>query len=183
MLRRVLPAAAVVALLLVGMGAVAASRTPALSASGPVTIGGTEAAAPFRLGDRVVRQVRYVDRETLDYRFVLTNAGRLPVTVTDVAPVGNVATLLRLEDVRAADGDAPRIGAGDSVEVVLEVLMTDCERLSARAASLVSEVQLTVEGLVGRDHTVTVALPEELRVGSAREMFCPRATAKSRPPG
>lgn len=66
--------------------------------------------------------------------------------------------------------------------VVLDVLMTDCERLSARAASLVTAVDVELERW-GRTHVGRVELPEQLRTGSAREMFCPRATADSRPPG
>jgi len=41
----------------------------------------------------------------------------------------------------------------------------------------------TVTGLEPVEHVVTVRLPEELRTGSAREMFCPRANASTRPPG
>lgn len=181
--RRLLVVAVLLALLVGGAAAVATTRDPSLTASGPVTISGTEASPPFVLGDRTVRQARYVDRETLGYTFTLTNGSRLPVTVTGVRPVGPEATLLRLEGVAGGDGALPEVGAGQSAAVTVTMLMTDCERLSARAASLVSAVELVTEDVFGTSHEVTVALPEELRVGSAREMYCPRATAYSRPPG
>ena len=76
--------ALVVALLVAGGAGIAAATQsrPALSAHGPTRVSGTDATAVFRVGDRTVRQVRYQDRGTLGYTFVLANDGRLPVTVT-----------------------------------------------------------------------------------------------------
>lgn len=173
--------AAVVALVL-GATAWALVPPPTLRAGGPVSVTGTEASGTFTMGSRTVRQVRYDDRGTLHYSFRLTNEGSRAARVVDVHAVGPEATLLRVRALHAADGGDARIEASSTLEVVLDVLMTDCERLSARASSLVTEVDLEVEAW-SRTHTVRVALPEQLRTGSAREMFCPRASADTRSPG
>lgn len=174
------------ALVLVLLGATAVWARPGppeLRAAGPVTVSGTEASGTFTMGSRVVRQVRYADRGTLHYSFRLVNDGRRDVTVNGVRTVGSEATLLRLRGLRSAEGsERVEIPAGGSSEVVLDVLMTDCERLSARASSLVTDIAVQVAAWSG-SHVVEVALPEQLRTGSAREMHCPRATADTRPPG
>jgi len=182
--RRIVLAGAAVAAALTGSAAVAITSDPALTASGPVTVSGTEASAIFTVAERHIRQVRYADRETLSYAFALVNDGRFDLTVHGLGQVEREATLLRLVGLTDEVGDEEfTVGAGDHVAVVLDVLMTDCERLSARASSLVTSIPLEVTGVAGVEHEVSLALPEELRTGSAREMFCPRATAKSRPPG
>jgi hypothetical protein len=179
---RVALAAAVAGCLALGATAWALAPAPTLRAAGPVSVTGTEASGTFTMGSRTVRQVRYDDRGTLRYGFRLTNDGPGTATVVGVRTVGPEATLLRVRTLRAADGGEVELAPGSTTEVVLAVLMTDCERLSARAASLVEavDVELTTWG---RTHVVRVELPEQLRTGSAREMFCPRATADSRPPG
>jgi hypothetical protein len=175
-------AVAVALVLALGATAWALAPAPVLRADGPVSVTGTEASGAFTMGSTTVRQVRYDDRGTLHYSFRLTNEGPGVARVVDVHAVGPEATLLRVRSLRAADGAQARIEAGSTREVVLDVLMTDCERLSARAASLVTAVDVEITTW-GRTHVVRVALPEQLRTGSAREMFCPRATADSRPPG
>lgn len=177
--------AAVVALLAVAGGAAAVARLdPSLSTRGPGSVTGTEASATFQLGGETYHQVRYADRQMLTYAFTLHNAGRFAATVTGVEPVEHEATLLRLRSLADAAGrERFEIGPGDDVEVVLSVWMTDCERLSARAASQIGEIGVRTEGIGGIDHLVRVTLPEQLRTGSAREMFCPRANASTRPPG
>lgn len=176
---------AVVALLAVAGGATAVARMdPSLSSSGPGKVTGTEASAIFELGGQTYHQVRYADRKLLTYAFTLHNDGRFSTTVTGLEPVEHQATLLRLRSLTDSSGKKRfEIGAGDEVDVVLNIWMTDCERLSARAASQIEEIGVRTEGFGGIDHVVTVELPEQLRTGSAREMFCPRANASTRPPG
>jgi hypothetical protein len=176
---------AVVALLAVAGGATAVARMgPSLSASGPGRVTGTEASAIFQLGGQTYHQVRYADRKLLTYAFTLHNDGRFSTTVTGLEPVEHEATLLRLRSLTDPDGEERfEIGSGDEVEVVLNIWMTDCERLSARAASQIEEIGVRTEGFGGIDDVVRVELPEQLRTGSAREMFCPRANASTRPPG
>jgi hypothetical protein len=170
--------------LVLALGATAWALTPApvLRAEGPVSVSGTEASGSFTMGSATVRQVRYDDRGTLGYGFRLTNEGPGTARVRGVRTVGPTATLLRVRALHAPGGGQVELPAGDTRVVVLDVLMTDCERLSARAASLVTAVDLELTRW-GRTHVVRVELPEQLRTGSAREMFCPRATADSRPPG
>jgi hypothetical protein len=177
--------AGVVALVAVAGAATAVARMdPSLSTSGPGRVTGTEASALFELGGQTYHQVRYGDRKTLTYSFTLHNDGRFDTTVVGLEPVEHEATLLRLRGLTDSSGnDRFEIGAGDEVDVVLSMLMTDCERLSARAASQIGEIDVRTEGLGGVEHVVTVQLPEQLRTGSAREMFCPRANASTRPPG
>lgn len=179
---RIALAVAVALVLVLGATAWALAPAPTLRAAGPVSVAGTEASGSFTMGSTTVRQVRYDDRGTLHYGFRLTNDGPGTARVVGVRAVGPEATLLRVRSLHAADGGDVELESGSTHAVVLDVLMTDCERLSARAASLVTavDVELTTWG---RSHVVRVELPEQLRTGSAREMFCPRATADSRPPG
>lgn len=164
-----------------GTAAVVVTRAPTLEATGEVSVAGTRSAA-FTIGSRPVRQVRYVDRAVLRYAFSLHNPGRVGLEVTGLAQPEHEATLLKLVSLTHDGSSSFGIGAGDTTEVVLEVQMTDCEHLSARASSLIGTIPLEVSS-IGIDHDVVVALPEALRTGSAREMNCPRATATSRPPG
>jgi hypothetical protein len=182
--RSVRTALAVLVAVVLALGATAwaLAPVPELRAEGPVSVAGTEASGSFVMGSTTVRQVRYDDRGTLRYGFRLTNDGPGTATVVGVRAVGPEATLLRVRALHGHDGGDVELSPGSTEDVVLDVLMTDCERLSARAASLVAavDVELTTWG---RSHVVRVELPEQLRTGSAREMFCPRATADSRPPG
>jgi hypothetical protein len=174
----------VVLVAVAGAATAVARMDPSLSASGPGSVTGTNASAIFELGGQTYHQVRYADRKTLTYSFTLHNDGSFATTVTGLAQVEHEATLLRLRSLTDTSGKQRfKIGAGDDVDVVLSILMTDCEHLSARAASQVREIGVRTEGLAGVGHVVTVRLPEELRTGSAREMFCPRANASTRPPG
>ena len=168
--------------LVLGATAWALAPAPVLRAGGPVSVTGTEASGSFTMGSTTVRQVRYDDRGTLGYGFRLTNDGPGTATVVGVRPVGPTATLLRVRGLHGPGGGEVELAPGSTRTVVLDVLMTDCERLSARAASLVTAVDVELSRW-GRAHVVRVELPEQLRTGSAREMFCPRATADSRPPG
>lgn len=175
-------AVAVAVAIALGAGAWALVPPPTLEADGPVTVSGTDASGVFTMGTTTVRQVRYEDRGTLEYSFRLTSSGPGTARVTGVHTVGPEATLLRVRALRAPDGDALELEPGVGRDVVLDVLMTDCERLSARASSLVTAVDVELTRW-GRTHVERVELPEQLRTGSAREMFCPRATADTRPPG
>lgn len=175
-----------VALLIVtcGAGVAAAKSQPSLSAHGPTAVSGTDATAVFRIGDRTVRQVRYQDRETLVYSFVLANDGRLPVRVAGLAPVRPEPKLFRYSKLTDGDGNTEfTIAAGERRTVRLSMLMLACETLSARAGSFATEVNLETSRAGVLDDEVTVTLPEEVHTGSPREAFCPRATATSRPPG
>jgi hypothetical protein len=169
---------ALLALLLAGGGVALARSGPALSASGPTTVAGTEASAVFTIAERTVRQVRYDDAGTLRYTFRLTNDDRLPVDVLGLAAEQPPSRLFHPVGITAT-----HLGPGDSAEVTLDLTMSGCETLSARAGAFVTEVMLRVErgGLLAGD--VTVTLPEELHTGSPREAFCPNSTATSRPPG
>jgi hypothetical protein len=170
--------AALLALVLAGGGVALARGGPALTASGPTTVSGTEASAVFGVAGRTVRQVRYADGGTLRYTFRLTNGDRLPVDVRGLAADQPPSRLFRPTEVTPV-----HLGPGDSAEVTLDLAMSGCETLSARAGAFVTEVVLRVErgGVLSDD--VSVPLPEELHTGSPREAFCPNSTATSRPPG
>jgi len=177
-MRRVLLLLLVVVAVVAGGGVAAARSSPSLSASGPVDLAGAEASAAFTVGDRTVRQVRYVDQGTVRYTFRLTNHGRLPVTVLGLADgrpdprLFDLSTLSRVE-----------LSPGESASVTLALTMNGCESLSSRAGSFVDELALRTTRAGVLDDEVVVPLPEELRTGSAREASCPWATATSRPQG
>lgn len=184
MLRRGLLAVALV-LALVGAGGMAVARsTPTVTTSGPTSVAGTDATGVFSVADRTIRQVRYADGGTLTYTFRVTNDGRLPLTIRGLAPEQPRTRLFTYAGLTGADGaSAVRIGAGDSADLTLSLLMGGCETLSARAGSFVTEVAARVEraGVFGDE--LTISLPEELHTGSPREAFCPKSTATSRPQG
>ena len=176
----------VVALLVAGGAGIAAATQsrPVLSAHGPTRVSGTDATAVFRVGDRTVRQVRYQDRGTLGYTFVLANDGRLPVTVTGLGEQHPQPKLFRYTGIEDGHGsEAFTIPAGERREVRLSMLMVSCETLSARAGSFATHVNLSTSRAGILEDQVVVELPEEVHTGSPREAFCPRATADSRPPG
>lgn len=183
--RALLAVIAVVIALFGSVVAVLAQEEVQLRAAGPVTVAGTDAAAPFSLGGRTIRQVRYVDDAVVDVGLTLANLGGTPVTVTGL---DEAMTDPRLFDLLAlTDEDGERrftLPSGARRQVVLRLRMTGCESLSARAGSVVDHVGLTVKrawGLPGE--TVTVRLPEEVRAGSPREAGCADASAGSRPAG
>lgn len=178
MLRRFLLLGVLLLLVLAGGGVALARSTPALRASGPTSVTGTEASAVFTIADRTVRQVRYADGGTLRYTFRLTNHDRLPVAVRGLAADQPPSRLFHPTGVTAVHLDP-----GESADVTLALHMSGCETLSARAGAFVTSVVLRVErgGVLSDD--VPVTLPEELHTGSPREAFCPNSTATSRPPG
>jgi hypothetical protein len=179
-----LAAVAVVVLLAAGVAVAEAAVGPALTAYGPARVSGTEATAVFRVGDRTVRQVRYADRTTLVYGFVLGNDGRLPVRVTGLATQHPEPRLLRYTRLTDADGnDEFTVGAGERVRVRLSMFMHACETLSARAGSFATRVSVRTSRAGMFHDVVTVELPEQVHTGSPREAFCPRATSTSRSPG
>lgn len=178
--------ALLVALLLVAGGAgVAVAKAPAeLTASGPTTVAGTTATAVFAVGDRTIRQVRYHDKGTLYYSFSLRNDGALPLTVDGLAPLERAPKLFRYLGLYDEAGSTRfEISPGASVEVELRMRMESCEKLSARAGSFATEVNLRTTRAGFVDEAVHVTLPEELHTGSPREAFCPESTSSSRPPG
>lgn len=184
-MRRALTVAGTVTLATVAATGVAvATATPELEATGPTSVTGTTGTAVFSLGDRTIRQVRYADGGTLAYTFTVENDGWLPLTVTGLRAPAPQPRLFELQRVVGADGDATiALPARGSAEVTVEMLMRGCETLSARAGSIVDEVELELESAGLARDTVTVDLPEEVRAGSPREAGCADATASSRPPG
>lgn len=183
-MRKLFVVALVAVVLAIGAVPAYAVMSESLSSEAPTSVEGTSATAVFDVGDRHIREVRYVDRSTLTYTFTLVNDGRLPLTVKGLAPLARKPTLLTYKKLEDDNGDAEfTIGAGDRKVVHLSMLMSACERLSARAGSFATEVRLRMSRLGIIDKSVTVDLPEELHTGSAREAYCPRSTAKSRPPG
>ncbi|MCW2797103.1 hypothetical protein [Nocardioides sp.] len=184
MLRRVLLLASLLLLVLVGGGVAVARSTPSLSTAGPTSVAGTEASATFRIGEHLVRQIRYADAGTLRYTFRLTNGGRLPLTVVGLAAEQPDTRLFTYVSLTSADGASHiALGGGESEDVTLSLLMGGCESLSARAGAFVTEVVLRTRQAGMFEDEVTVTLPEEVHTGSPREAFCPNSTATSRPPG
>ncbi|MQA27554.1 MAG: hypothetical protein GEU94_19310 [Micromonosporaceae bacterium] len=171
---------ALVAVLLIVGGAVWLAGPRPLGAAGPVKVVGSTAEASFAIGDMTVRQVRYVDRRELRYSFRLANLNLTPVWVSGLADGNARPTLLRLKEISPSGF---LLGPYASRRVTLRMLMTDCERLSARAGSLLHSVRIQMRVLGVAPRAATVDLPEALRLSSAREASCPRATSKSRSPG
>lgn len=184
MASRVLPTVLAALLLATGAGVAVAKSEPLLVTHGPTQVRGTEATAVFRVGGRLVRQIRYADQETLVYSFALANEGRVPVTVTGLAPTAPEPRLFRYLAATDTDGSEEfTLGAGERTTVEVSMRMHACETLSARAGSFATEVALHTRRAGVLDDVVTVAFPEEVHTGSPREAFCPGATATSRPPG
>jgi hypothetical protein len=182
--RLTLALAIAVALLVSSIGMTVASTAPRLAAHGPTSVSGTEETAVFRIGGRTVRQIRYADRQVLVYSFALANEGRLPVTVTGLAPLRRAPRLFRYVGLTDAEGRKRfTVPGGERTTVSVRLLMHACETLSARAGSFATQMAVrTLQAGVIED-VVTVAFPEEVHTGSPREAFCPNATATSRPPG
>ncbi|MGH3735484.1 MAG: hypothetical protein ACRDT6_07660 [Micromonosporaceae bacterium] len=170
----------VAAALLVTGGAVWWAGPRPLHATGPVTVAGSTADANFSVGGLAIRQVRYLDRHELRYGFTLANRGAVPVTVTGLSGEDPRLTLMRL---RGLAPEGFTLGPYGTRRVELRILMTDCEKLSARAGSLLRTVRIDVRVLGLAPRSAEVTLPEALRLGSAREAACPRATSRSRSPG
>ena len=184
MLRRVLIALALVVALVAAGGVAVARSTPELRASGPTSVTGTEATGVFQIAERTIRQVRYDDQGTLRYTFAVTNDSRLPLTILGLAADQPDPRLFTLERLSGKDGARHiRLGAGETTSVTLDLGMSGCETLSARAGSFVTQVVVSTEQAGVFDDDVTIRLPEELHTGSPREAFCPESTATSRPPG
>ena len=183
--RVVLSAALAVAVVIGGGAAAVASSSPELRASGPTGVSGTTGTAVFELGDQTYRQVRYHDDGTLVYSFVLENESMLPVEITGFEPPSPDPRLFDYLKVTDPEGRTEfSIGGGEQSEVELHLGMTECETLSARAGSSVTEVTLVTSRLLGMgSREITVELPEEVRAGSPREAGCADATASSRSPG
>lgn len=172
--------ATLAATLLVAGGAAWLAGPRPLGAAGPVKVAGSTAEATFTIGDTTVRQVRYVDRRELRYSFMLANRSLTPVWVSGLADGDARPTLLRLKGISPSGF---LLGPYASRRVTLRMLMTDCERLSARAGSLLRSVRVEVRVLGVAPRAAAVDLPEALRLSSAREASCPRSTSKTRSPG
>jgi hypothetical protein len=183
-LRLLLLVGGLLLLLVAGAGyATVRTGTPALRATGPTRVTGTEASAVFSIADRRIRQVRYRDRGVLDYRFRLTNAERLPIKVR-LAARQQGSRLFRIVGLEGPGGSgAVTLPGHGSRSVHLRLRMGGCESLSARAGSFASSVLLRTERLGIAVGVVRVQLPEEIHTGSPREAFCPNSTADSRSPG
>jgi hypothetical protein len=181
--RRLLAALVLVFVIGVAAAGTATGANP-LRASGPVEVIGSTAHGSFTIGDTTIRQVRYLDRGRLEYAFDLVNTTAAAIRVTGVASDGPTPTLLRLETLTLpGDTGSFLLGPFATRRVSLTMLMTDCERLSARAGTVLGALRVRAMVLGVAPRTVTVALPESLRLSSAREAWCPRATASSRSPG
>lgn len=88
----------------------------------------------------------------------------MPVTVTGFQRPEHEATMLRITGISAGEGEPSfTLGPGADRAVSLVVLMTDCERVSSRAGSMIEEVRLTVRGMGVLPRTVLVRLPERVR--------------------
>jgi hypothetical protein len=177
-LRRVLLAAALLALLIAGGGVAVARGTPSLSTTGPTSVSGTEASAIFEVADRSVRQVRYDDEGTLRYTFRISNDGRLPVKILGLDEEQPETRLFTITSLTTAT-----VPAGGSEDFTLELRMAGCETLSSRAGSFVNGISVRTETAGVFEDTVDLDLPEEVHTGSPREAFCPNSTATSRPAG
>lgn len=165
-------------------GAAYSANTPRLTGLGPATMEGTSASSTFEIGDTTVRQVRYVDRGTLRYTFVLANRAMVPMTVTGLAPLDDPPTLFTYLRITDASGHAQfTIAPLSRRKVTLSLRMTACERLSARAGSFAKEVRVHTTAVGGIEATPVATLPEEIHTGSAREASCPRSGTSSRPHG
>ncbi len=148
----------------------------------------TESAA-FEVGGRRYRQLGYDDRKQITYDFRLANSGPVGVTVTRIR-LRSVGRYLLLTPVGFALGkpsgpsafESFSIAASDSRPVVLAAYFANCEFVSPRAASLVTDVRVDYR-VAGISRHAVVALPETLRIGSPPVQGCPRATLSSRPPG
>lgn len=184
-MHRQLLALLVATLVAVGGAGIAVAKAPAgLTAHGPTGVSGTEATAVFEVADRTIRQVRYHDKETLVYEFLLQNDGPLAVRIEGMAPLERAPRLFRyLSLTDNAGNQVFSVSSGDSVPVRLSMRMEACESLSARAGSFATEVNLSTSRVGLPDEIVSVRLPEEIHTGSPREAFCPESTAQSRPPG
>lgn len=184
-LRRLALVVLVVAGLVLAGGVAVATGSPRLSTAGPTSVTGTGGTSVFEVGDRVVRAVQYEDRQTLVYTFTLVNHGSFPVTVTGIETPHPDPYLFDYERLVDEDGDTRfTVGGGEERRVSLELLMTACETLSARAGSFATDVVVrTTDAVSLTEATVTLALPEEIRAGSPREARCANATASSRSPG
>ena len=177
-MRNLLAAAGVVAVLGAAGGAVVDGAGPALTATGPVSVSGTEASGVFTIAERTVRQVRYADRGTLRYTFTLTNGGRMPVEVLGLAAPVPDSRLFDLVSLSSGE-----LGPGESGEFTLVMNMNGCESLSSRSGSFVTRIPVRTERLGMLEDVLSVPLPEELHTGSPREASCPGSTATSRPQG
>ena len=184
-MRRVVTVVATVTLATVAATGVAvATAEPDLAAAGDGSVTGTTGSAVFTVGDRTIRQIRYVDGGTLAYTFTVENRSWLPVSVTGLQEPNPQPRLFEYEKVVDAEGrEAFTLPARGSKEVTVELLMRGCETLSARAGSFATEVELELESAGVTRDTVTVPFPEEVRAGSPREAGCANSTASSRPPG
>lgn len=178
MLRKALLVAALLVLLVLGGGIAVARSTPSLATEGPTSVAGTEAATPFTIGDRTIRQIRYVDEGTLQYTFRIANDGRLPVRVLGLAEDQPETQLFTIASI--TDGT---IASGETAEFTLSLEMAGCETLSARAGSYVTQITVRTKTAGMFEDAVELDLPEEVHTSSPREAFCPNSTATSRPPG
>lgn len=162
--------------------AVAGYASPGqLTAAGPTSVSGTPATAVYPIADDPVREIRYVDRDELRYSFTLHNAAPLPVTVTGAAAAGHEATMLRVAGLEDEDGGGSfTLAPGADRDVTLVVFMTECERVSSRAASMIGDIQLETLGFGFLPRTVIVSLPERIRTQSPRDASCPRSTTATR---
>ncbi len=184
MRRRIVAVVALAVVAALGFGVAAAAETPRLRGHGPTAVSGTEASAVFGVGDRTIRQVRYDDKGTLVYTFRVANDGRLPVTVTGLAPMERAPRLFRYLAITDDSGHREfTIAPGESASVHLSMRMQSCETLSARAGSFATEANLQTSRAGVLSSVVRVRFPEEVHTGSPREAFCPAATARSRAQG
>ncbi|MGP3982398.1 hypothetical protein [Streptomyces sp. KR80] len=154
-----------------------------LAGRGPTSVAGTPASAIYPIAGGPVREIRYVDRDLLTYTFTMHNASALPVTIAGVGRPEHEATMLQIRRLTDESGDSTFTVAPGHDEVVrLSLLMTGCERVSSRAASMVGEVPVKVRTAGVLPHTAVVDLPERIRTQSPRDKRCPRSNSATRSP-
>ena len=137
---------------------------------GPTSVAGTEASAGFQVGDRTIRQVRYVDRRHAALRVPGRQrrpaAGARRWARRRAAPHPAVHDHRRSAPARSAEGEAE--------EFTLSLHMAGCETLSSRAGSFVTRVAVRTETAGMFDDTVELDLPEEIHTGSPARGVLPQ---------
>ena len=172
-------------LLAAGLGVVAlvAAAVVALAsyqplAAGRVEVVGATSSGVISFGASEVRAVRYDDGARLGLDLTVRNRGLLPVRIVGVQPLPGAVSLLRLRDVTGRT-----LGPHQAAAVTVTGTFANCERISIRSSTLVTAVRLRTKVLGLFPRTMTVQLPQVLRIQSPRDEDCPKSSPFTRPIG